>query len=127
MTANRETITAQNVDLSNCDREQVQFCNAIQPHGLLLVLDEPDFTIRRASANTNSLLGLTPNELLRQSIDRVLGRRQGDQFRELVRHEKNLTGPPTCLLTASVPGPMTEAHVFTHRNQDGLVMVELES
>lgn len=127
MTANRETITAQNVDLSNCDREQVQFCNAIQPHGILLVLDEPDFTIRRASANTNSLLGLTPNELLGQSIDRVLGRRQGDQFRELVRHEKNLTGPPTCLLTASVPGPMTEAHVFTHRNQDGLLMVELES
>ena len=31
-----EIITAQNVDLSNCDREQVQFCGAIQPHGVTL-------------------------------------------------------------------------------------------
>lgn len=126
MMTNRETITAQNVDLSNCDREQVQFCNAIQPHGLLLVLDEPDLTIQRASANANSLLGLASTELLGQSIDRVLGAQQGDQFRTLVRQERNLTGPPTCLLTASVPGPMKEAHVFTHRNQDGLLIVELE-
>ena len=57
-------ITAQNVDLSNCDREQVQFCGAIQPHGVLLALSEPDFVITHISANTEATLGLASQDLL---------------------------------------------------------------
>jgi chemotaxis family two-component system sensor kinase Cph1 len=120
-------VTAQNVDLSNCDREQVQFCEAIQPHGLLFVLSEPDFTIRRVSGNVQSMLGLAPQELLGRSIDLILGQEQTEQFRRLVSREKNLTSPPTCLLTAPVPGPMKAAHFFTHRNEQGVLIVELET
>ena len=40
-------VTAKNVDFSNCDRELVQFPGAIQPHGVMLVVDEPDYIIRQ--------------------------------------------------------------------------------
>jgi len=45
-------------DLSNCEREQIQLAASIQPHGALLVLDEPDLTLVQVSANARSLLGL---------------------------------------------------------------------
>ncbi|OQW32292.1 MAG: hypothetical protein A4E19_19890 [Nitrospira sp. SG-bin1] len=119
-------ITARNVDLSNCDREQVQFCGAIQPHGVLLVLSEPDCMITHVSANTEERLGLTSEDLLGQPIDRLLNHEEAQLFRRQVSHEKNLTCPPVCLFTAPVPGPMKEAYFFVHRNENGLLIVELE-
>ena len=42
-------VTAANVDLSNCDRELIQYSGAIQPHGVLLVLQEPELRVVQAS------------------------------------------------------------------------------
>lgn len=50
-------IAGQSVDLSNCDRELVQYSSAIQPHGLLLTLRLPGAVILQASANTAAILG----------------------------------------------------------------------
>ena len=36
-------------DMTNCDRELIQFAGSIQPHGLLLVLQEPQLRIVQAS------------------------------------------------------------------------------
>ena len=54
---NKDLVTAKNVDLSNCDREQVQYPGAIQAHGAMLIVDEPDYIIRQASENCRQLLG----------------------------------------------------------------------
>ena len=40
--------------------------------------------------------------------------------------DRNLTGPPVCVCTAPVPGPMKDAHFFVHRNANGVLIVELE-
>ena len=66
-------VTAKNVDFSNCDRELVQFPGAIQPHGAMLVVDEPDYVIRQASANCHALLGRGPEELIGRSITELFG------------------------------------------------------
>jgi two-component system, chemotaxis family, sensor kinase Cph1 len=34
-------VNTQEVDLTNCDREAIHIPGAIQPHGILLVLQEP--------------------------------------------------------------------------------------
>ena len=44
-------------DLSNCEREQIQYAGAIQPHGALLLLSEPDLIIAQISANAAHFLG----------------------------------------------------------------------
>lgn len=51
-------------DLSNCERELIHLAGSIQPHGLLLVVDEPAATVRMASANAAPLLGLRLPALL---------------------------------------------------------------
>ena len=45
-------------DLSNCEREQIHLAGAIQPHGALLVVTEPELVIVQASANAPVFLRL---------------------------------------------------------------------
>jgi two-component system, chemotaxis family, sensor kinase Cph1 len=56
------------LDLTNCDREPIHIPNAIQPHGVLLVLNEPELTILQVSNNTAHWLGLSPEELINRPL-----------------------------------------------------------
>ena len=53
------------VDLTNCDREPIHVPGAIQPHGVLLALREPDLTVTQTSANV-------ADHLVNRSIDLVI-------------------------------------------------------
>ncbi len=50
-------------DLTNCEREQIQFARSIQPHGALLVVREPDHTIVQSSVNARDMLQLDSEPL----------------------------------------------------------------
>jgi len=65
-------ISRQPVDLTNCDREPVQFPGAIMPHGVLLILSLSDFRIQGASANSVSWFGTDAAQLLHGQLDRLL-------------------------------------------------------
>lgn len=52
------------VDLTNCDREPIHVPGAIQPHGALIALREPDLVIQQVSANSLFFLGAMPDDLL---------------------------------------------------------------
>jgi light-regulated signal transduction histidine kinase (bacteriophytochrome) len=69
------------VDLSNCDREPIHIPSAIQPHGILICIDN-DFKILQYSENTLSVLGAPAPELLHQSF---LDLMESDQ-QEMVRN-----------------------------------------
>ena len=64
-------VTAKNVDLSNCDRELVQFPAAIQGHGAMLIVDESGYIIRQVSENCGALIGIPAEDLLGRSIEDV--------------------------------------------------------
>ena len=59
--------------LANCADEQIRFPGAIQPHGLLLTLSEPDLHIQQISANVENLFGLAPAALLDQPLATLTG------------------------------------------------------
>jgi light-regulated signal transduction histidine kinase (bacteriophytochrome) len=77
---------ARTVDLTTCDQEPIHFPGAIQPHGVLLVLREPELTLTHVSENAEAILGRPARELL------------GTPFGQLV--EPSLRGP----LEASLRG-----------------------
>jgi len=118
-------ITATNVDLSNCDREQVQFSGAIQPHGALLVLSEPELLIVQASANVAELLGTPPAEtLLGQGLEPVFGAEQASALcSRMARDPATLEIGPVHVARMQLPGGLFDA--FAHR-VDGVVILELE-
>src|SRR6476659_5229338 len=63
---------SEKTDLTSCDREPIHVPGSIQPHGALIVLEEPEMKILQVSANTGELLGIAPDELLNQTWEQVL-------------------------------------------------------
>ena len=61
------------VDLERCAQEPVQLIGRIQPQGLLFALSEPDLLVRQVSNNIADLLGMSPEMVLGQSLEQVIG------------------------------------------------------
>ena len=60
------------VDITNCDREPIHIPGAIQPHGVLLALQEPEFVITHASENASALFGIELSQLLGRPLLSVI-------------------------------------------------------
>jgi PAS domain S-box-containing protein len=56
------------VDLSNCDQEPIHIPGLIQPHGILIVFQEPDLNIIQISQNTFEILGVFPEDILNKTL-----------------------------------------------------------
>ena len=118
-------VTSHNVDLSNCDREQIHLINAIQPHGVLWVLEEATLKIVQASANSISFLGLPGAEVPGQTLDNLL---TADAIQTLKAQldSTELTLNFAYLLTsACISGSSQRFHVFGNR-MDDLLILEFE-
>lgn len=71
-----EAIASTTIDLTNCDREPIHIPGLIQPHGVLFVLQEPQLKIIQVSANTDLLLGRSPEQLLGTALVDLVGKEQ---------------------------------------------------
>lgn len=116
-------VTAKNVDLSSCDRELVQYPDAIQPHGALLAVDEQSELILHASANCARFVGKPPEALIGATLAAVLGA----SSRELVAslHRMPLDSGPVNIARESFVGSEKGFNLFAHRC-GGLIILEFE-
>ncbi len=73
MKITREEPAFGQADLSNCDRELIQFAGSIQPHGALLVLQSGEPVVLQASANSATVLGIPAERLLGRHLDLLRG------------------------------------------------------
>jgi PAS domain S-box-containing protein len=60
-------------DMTNCDRELIQFAGSVQPHGFLLVLQQPRLRIVQASRSAAHWLGHPLDWLLLRDLDQLDG------------------------------------------------------
>ncbi|MGJ7441952.1 EAL domain-containing protein [Aquipuribacter sp. MA13-6] len=109
------------VTLSNCEREPIHRPGAIQPHGVLLAVDEPSLVIRQVSANSASHLGVAPGSLVGAPLVRALGDDLVARLRATLSDPRAWGGDP---LSAQLPaGPLE----LTWHRCDGLLVIELQS
>jgi PAS fold len=71
-------------DLSNCDLEPIHIPASIQPHGLLMVLREPDLTITQISKNVDEYFGRSVERVLEQPLSSLLGATEFEKIRAAV-------------------------------------------
>jgi two-component system, chemotaxis family, sensor kinase Cph1 len=111
------------VDLTNCDREPIHIPGLIQPHGVLLVLEDPGLDIIQVSGNTEAVIGHTPADLLGQPLSWLLNPAQLQALQRCLAEDLESTNP----LNLSIVGPdhRLEFDGIVHR-WDGVVMLELE-
>jgi light-regulated signal transduction histidine kinase (bacteriophytochrome)/ActR/RegA family two-component response regulator len=83
-----ETAKDPPVDLDNCAREPIHIPGMIQPHGLLLVLDQAALLIKQASNNAMGLIQIPAEELVGRPLEHVLGIVQSAHLRLLLRDEQ---------------------------------------
>lgn len=106
--------------LADCERERIHLSGSIQPHGLLLVVREPDHVVVQASANAPAMLGL----------DGVIGKRLRDLGGDIAsailpRTLESLDATPATLrLTAGAEAAAYDA--VMHRPSGGGLIIELE-
>jgi light-regulated signal transduction histidine kinase (bacteriophytochrome) len=68
MSSSPPAFAGEPIDLSNCPWEPIHVPGAIQAHGVLLVLREPDLIVIQVSDNTPELLGVVTQDLLGRSL-----------------------------------------------------------
>lgn len=112
-------------ELSQCDRDPIHLPGSIQPHGILLVLDD-ELVVRQVSANVASVFDRSSAEVLGLNIEKLLGselvvalRAAADGLRAKTR--------ATWLRTVTVArqGVDRRLNVLAHRTSRGIVL-ELE-
>ncbi|MHC8306417.1 ATP-binding protein [Pseudomonas sp. PB3P13] len=106
--------------LANCDDEPIRTPGAIQPHGVLLTLSEPDMRIVQVSANVETLLRRMPQDVLGATLDLLLGDAYAREVEQAAQYDNPLDIPNLhfTLNDAKFEG-------FVHRHQ-GVLMLELE-
>ncbi len=112
-------------DLEACAREPIHVPGAVQPHGVLLAVSEPDLVVRVASANAESLLGVGVDALLGRSIgDVVDGPLVPDDLQAQVSPDQ-LSGHFPLSTTLNVRGHEVLVDALLHRSE-GLLVIEVE-
>lgn len=111
-------------DLTNCERELIHLAGCIQPHGVLLALQEPQLHILQASVNALSLLGLSADSLLGQP----LGRLGGDVAERVaaLAAAGGLAEPVPLSARLQVHGQTAGFEGTLHRIPGGALLVEIE-
>ena len=108
------------VDLTNCEREPIHIPAAIQPHGLLLALDERSLIVTQISDNTEQQLGVPLREVLTRSLADALGPEPAGQVRAAVERGRfDETNP----LAVVAHGRSFDGILHRH---DGVTILELE-
>jgi light-regulated signal transduction histidine kinase (bacteriophytochrome) len=108
-------------DLSNCDLEPIHIPASIQPHGLLMVLREPDLTITQVSENVGEYFDRSVNRVLEQPLSALLGASEFEKIQDAVAHGQWEKVNPLRLEVGSKP-----VDGIIHRHAGALIL-ELES
>ncbi|WP_373539346.1 ATP-binding protein [Chamaesiphon sp.] len=116
-------MTYQAVDSTNCDREQIHIPGLIQPHGVLLVLQEPDLTIVQVSSNTLESIGHPPKDLLGKPLLALLTAKQIANIRQCLSEDFESVNPLDISIKRAAK--LLKFDGIVHR-QKALIILELE-
>ncbi|RYY96361.1 MAG: GAF domain-containing protein, partial [Comamonadaceae bacterium] len=111
-------------DLTNCERELIHLAGSVQPHGVLLAVQEPGFEIIQASANCAALLGVAAADLLGVPVAQLGG--DVDRCLRRLAGQAALIDPEALRCRLAVAGQVCEFEGAMHRIPGNVLLVELE-
>jgi two-component system, chemotaxis family, sensor kinase Cph1 len=112
-------------DLTTCDREPIHIPGSIQPHGVLLVVDRRDLYIEQIAGDTQSLLGVPPEQAIAAPLSTILDAEAVSFVLERLGSPSAFVAPIMRLGIGSCSGPRPLD--LTLHAMDRTVIVELET
>jgi two-component system, chemotaxis family, sensor kinase Cph1 len=114
------------INVTSLKEAPIHLSGQIQPHGVLLVLEEPELKILQVSNNTWSILGITAENILQKKLEDLL-----DSF-QIERIQAGLSSGnlefinPTKIWIRKKGDDYAVFDAVFHRNGEGFLVVELE-
>ena len=119
-------LESQNVNLTALKQPDIHTLTGIQPHGVLLVLQEPELTILQASSNTPQAFEIPVASVIGMPLEDILDPFQVDRFREnLSINNLDFVNPTKVWARRSGDDYLVLDAIF-HRSADGFLVLELE-
>lgn len=116
----------QTPNLTSLKQPSIHSLTQIQPHGVLLVLQEPDLTILQASRNVSTAFEMSVEDVLGKTLDDILDPFQVDRFRTGLTYDNlDLINPTKVWVRRKGDDYLVFDAVF-HRSADGFLVLELE-
>lgn len=112
-----------NISFPDDDYEPIHSPGLIQPHGVLFVLQESALNIIQVSANTQNVIGYSPEDLLGNPLSNILPESQVQQIRQCLAKDFESINP--IHLSVQHPDRFIDFDGILHR-WDGVVLLELE-
>jgi two-component system, chemotaxis family, sensor kinase Cph1 len=112
--------------LSSLKQPSLHTLNQVQPHGAILVLQEPDMTVLQASRNVSKLIGQTAEDLIGKSLEDIFDSYQADKLMQgLAAGNLDLMNPSKVWIRR-VGDDYGVFDAIVHRSADGFLVLELE-
>ena len=104
----------------------IHISGQIQPHGIILVLEEPELTILQVSSNIRSAFGVDPENLLFTSLEELLDPFQISQIKAGLGEQNLDFINPTKIWARTKGDDYVVFDGIFHRNSKGFLILELE-
>jgi light-regulated signal transduction histidine kinase (bacteriophytochrome)/CheY-like chemotaxis protein len=118
------SVSSQEVDFSNCYGEAIHIPGSIQPHGVLLVLQEPELKIIQVSNNTEQFFGIPAQSLINKKLNVIFSQYQIRILKHCLS-QKNPEMLNPLRLSVKTRDNTLVFDGIVHRNDGGLIL-ELE-
>nr|AXN94189.1 hybrid cyanobacterial phytochrome [Tolypothrix sp. PCC 7910] len=118
-------------DLTNCDRELIEIPGLIQPHGILLTLQEPELKILQVSENIKQILGIPAENIIGKPLSVLLSQGKVKEISQYLREDNlEVVNPLDLKIKSAVASVNQKKYLqsfkgILHRSGTALVM-ELE-
>lgn len=114
------------INVTNLKEAPIHLSSQIQPHGILLVLSEPDLKILQVSNNTWEILGVNAESVVQKKLEELLDSFQIDRIKAGLLEENLEFINPTKIWITKKAGDYVVFDAIFHRNAEGFLILELE-
>ena len=119
-------VKQQYVNINSLKEAPIHLVSEIQPHGVLLVLKEPDLQILQISQNTFSTFGISPEDMVQQELEDILDPYQIQKIKFWLSEENLDFINPTKIWIKKQGDEYTVFDATFYRNSQGFLILELE-
>ncbi|MFE4107950.1 ATP-binding protein [Almyronema epifaneia] len=121
-----ELLENQAINLNRLKQPEIHTLAQVQPHGILLVLQEPDLSILQVSRNATTAFGLALDAILQKNLEDLLDPFQVDRFKAGLAYDNLELINPTKVWVRREGDDYRVFDAIFHRNADGFLILELE-
>ncbi|HIK06048.1 MAG TPA: GAF domain-containing protein [Trichormus sp. M33_DOE_039] len=114
------------INVTSLKEAPIHLSSQIQPHGVLLVLSEPDLKILQVSNNTWEILGINAESVLQKKLEELLDSFQVERIKAGLLEDNLEFINPTKVWMPKKGGEYVVFDAVFHRNSEGLLILELE-